>query len=71
MSAEIPKEAGMNLSLNEEEVKILRACLEEGSKLMMRLLMSPHADASIKQKAKRDSLIIGCIRNKINRKEQK
>ena len=55
----------MTLYLTEREVKVLRACLEEGSKLMLRLLISPHADASIKQMAKRDGLVIGMIRNKI------
>lgn len=60
----------MKLYLTEKEVKVLRSCLEEGSKLMLRLLRSPHADEPIKQMAKHDSLVIATIRNKINRKEQ-
>lgn len=60
----------MKIDLTETEVKVLRACLEEGAKLMLRLLASPHADDSIKQMAKHDGLVISCIRNKINRKEQ-
>lgn len=60
----------MRLSLTEKEVKILRACLEEGSKLMLRLITSPHADEATKQMAKYDNLVIATIRNKINRKEQ-
>ena len=59
----------MRLSITEKEVKILRACLEEGSKLMLRLIMSPHTDEVTKQMAKHDNLVIATIRNKINRKE--
>lgn len=60
----------MNLSVTEKEVKILRACLEEGSKLMLRLIVSPHTDEAIKKMAKHDNLVIATIRNKINRKEE-
>lgn len=55
----------MTLSLTETEVKVLKACLDEGSKLTLRLLASPHIDKPTKLVLKHDNLVIISIYNKI------
>lgn len=64
----------MTLSLTEKEAKVLKACLDEGSKLMMRLMRSPHLDEPTRLIMKYDHLVIITIYNKLIaklRKEQK
>lgn len=56
----------ISLHLTKKEVKVLRACLNEGSRLMLKLFLSPHSDNNIRKMAKHDSLVIAMIRNKIN-----
>lgn len=61
----------MKLSLTEKEAKVFRACLAEGSKLMLRLLRSPHADEVTKAMANHDRLVIITLFNKIDTLLQK
>lgn len=61
----------MRLSLTEKEAKVFRACLDEGSKLMLRLLRSPHTDEVTKAMANHDGLVIATLRNKIDNLLQK
>ena len=57
----------MRLSLTEKECKVLKACLDEGSKLMHRLLSSPHLDEPTRLILKHDQLVIITIYNKLMR----
>lgn len=53
------------LHLSLKEAKVLKACLNEGTKLMYRLSLSPYADEKIKKMAKHDSLTITMMMNKL------
>ena len=55
----------ISLHLSVKEAKVLKACLNEGTKLMYRLFLSPYADEKIKKMAKHDSLIITIMMNKV------
>lgn len=55
----------ITLHLSIKEAKVLKACLNEGTKLMYRLFLSPYADEKIKKMAKHDSLIITIMMNKV------
>lgn len=55
----------ITLHLSVKEAKVLKACLNEGTKLMYRLFLSQYADEKIKKMAKHDSLIITIMMNKV------
>ena len=57
----------MRLSLTEKECKVLKACLDEGSKRLLRLIASPHLDEPTRIILRHDNLVIITIYNKLMR----